>query len=250
MANSLSLSSLHSGWPVPSCLLCAVCIRATRLCRDLPPPQLSGQVEAAAHERQALERTLKELSAMKPETETYKVIGKMFLLQTQAELTDQVTAELGEAVSSVEMRLVRDDSGGRSGELACFSDQLAGGGGRRRRTVCDPADGEPVVLVHCTDARSLWATARLVRWSGLCVSCCLYVGGGFSPPRPPHRNCGASLWRSSRKTSWGLRSSSRPSRRRSKGPGRARSLASCVCMGSLLASGGGAAAPSLLCTVM
>ncbi|OSX70617.1 hypothetical protein BU14_0709s0001 [Porphyra umbilicalis] len=67
--------------------------------------QLSGQVEAAAHERQALERTLKELSAMKPETETYKVIGKMFLLQTQAELTDQVTAELGEAVSSVEMRL-------------------------------------------------------------------------------------------------------------------------------------------------
>lgn len=67
--------------------------------------QLSGQVDAAAHERQALERTLKELSAMKPETETYKVIGKMFLLQSQAELSAQVTAELAEAVSSVESRL-------------------------------------------------------------------------------------------------------------------------------------------------
>lgn len=75
-------------------------------------PQLSGQVDAAAHERQALERTLKELSAMKPETETYKVIGKMFLLQSQAELSAQVTAELAEAVSSVESRLVRTRCGG------------------------------------------------------------------------------------------------------------------------------------------
>lgn len=80
-------------------------------------PQLSGQVDAAAHERQALERTLKELSSMKPETETYKVIGKMFLLQSQAELSAQVTAELAEAVSSVESRLVRMRGGcGR----ACF----------------------------------------------------------------------------------------------------------------------------------
>lgn len=91
--------------------------------RPLPPPfpacrtelQLSGQVDAAAHERQALERTLKELSAMKPETETYKVIGKMFLLQSQAELSAQVTAELAEAVSSVESRLVRMRCGGVRG---------------------------------------------------------------------------------------------------------------------------------------
>jgi len=187
---------------------------------------------------------------MKPETETYKVIGKMFLLQTQAELSQQVTAELAEAVSSVEMRLVRDGLGGRLGELACRSGRLEGGG-RRRWTGCEPAHGEPVVLVHCADARSLLGYARFVHWSGLCVSCSACTLAVVpSPPPTPHRNCGASLWRSSRKTRRRLRSSSRPSRRRSKGPGRARSLASCVCMGSMLASGGGAAAPFLLRTMM
>lgn len=56
---------------------------------------------------------------MKPETETYKVIGKMFLLQSQAELSAQVTAELAEAVSSVESRLVRTRCGGCPSTFFC-----------------------------------------------------------------------------------------------------------------------------------